>query len=467
VCGPEVGRGRQDHLVHVGQGTQLLRGIEPGEAMVILDEDGIGEVFEVLSAGGESVGEYVGQGHDFDSFAGGGGALLHVFGMIAGLRVDDVGGRSEDVEHGAGAASAASDHSHADRIIRCGVGGKDERKVGCRGDAGEGDGGLFEEVATALGVFGGGAWEWMHGRSIGVALGKGDVEVSRPLAPCRSRKSRVSLRGVSESVRQVVRFGRWFTSLALGFSLILWAGCRPGGNAAEESNQNIQTGLDYQAAKLYPQAEKAFLRALQNHPNSAEAHKRLGLLYFQDMKDYVGALYHLDRYSKLRADDKAYKHVTDACMQEIATQVPLGDITSRLRREATDVARKNQQLQEENTRLQRRIDELTLQREPLGQRTTRPYESDATVRSQAVTRAEGVVPQLRDITLPGTGTRGTTSAPPGRAVSTRRTHRIQPGDTIYSVGRRYNLEPSAILRANPTIDPRNLQIGQVIQLPNP
>jgi len=42
---------------------------------------------------------------------------------------------------------------------------------------------------------------------------------------------------------------------------------------------------------------------------------------------------------------------------------------------------------------------------------------------------------------------------------------IQPGDTLYSLARFFNVSLDDLLEANPGIDPENLQIGQVICIP--
>ncbi|MFA5576549.1 MAG: LysM peptidoglycan-binding domain-containing protein [Tissierellaceae bacterium] len=43
---------------------------------------------------------------------------------------------------------------------------------------------------------------------------------------------------------------------------------------------------------------------------------------------------------------------------------------------------------------------------------------------------------------------------------------IRSGDTLYLLSIRYNTSVDAIMRANPGINPNNLQIGQVICIPN-
>ncbi len=47
------------------------------------------------------------------------------------------------------------------------------------------------------------------------------------------------------------------------------------------------------------------------------------------------------------------------------------------------------------------------------------------------------------------------------------TYRIQPGDTLYAIARRYRTSVSRLLRLNPGISPRRLRIGQRIRVPHP
>jgi len=52
-----------------------------------------------------------------------------------------------------------------------------------------------------------------------------------------------------------------------------------------------------------------------------------------------------------------------------------------------------------------------------------------------------------------------------RPGSANLTHTITAGDTLYSLSRRYCVPLSAIMRANPGIDPYNLKIGSTITIP--
>lgn len=44
---------------------------------------------------------------------------------------------------------------------------------------------------------------------------------------------------------------------------------------------------------------------------------------------------------------------------------------------------------------------------------------------------------------------------------------IRPGDTLYSIARRYNTTVQAIIAANPGINPNNLPVGELVCVPNP
>ncbi|ESR23551.1 Membrane protein [Lutibaculum baratangense AMV1] len=60
---------------------------------------------------------------------------------------------------------------------------------------------------------------------------------------------------------------------------------------------------------------------------------------------------------------------------------------------------------------------------------------------------------------------------PGRSGSTQAggqgsgRHRVQPGETVYSIGRQYNVSPNAIISANGLSDPNNVRIGTDLVIP--
>ncbi len=51
--------------------------------------------------------------------------------------------------------------------------------------------------------------------------------------------------------------------------------------------------------------------------------------------------------------------------------------------------------------------------------------------------------------------------PPGAVIE----HVVRPGDTFWELARRYHVSVEAIARANPGVDPGNLQVGSVLRIP--
>ena len=46
-----------------------------------------------------------------------------------------------------------------------------------------------------------------------------------------------------------------------------------------------------------------------------------------------------------------------------------------------------------------------------------------------------------------------------------RIHVVEPGDTLYLIGKKYGVTVSAIMYANPYVDVYNLQMGDEIYIP--
>ena len=81
-----------------------------------------------------------------------------------------------------------------------------------------------------------------------------------------------------------------------------------------------------------------------------------------------------------------------------------------------------------------------------------------------------------ELRLPGCGTptpaAGAPAAPagqpaPGGAAGLPTVHIVQSGDTIYSIGRQYGVDPQAIINANSLANPNALSIGQQLTIPAP
>jgi LysM repeat protein len=262
--------------------------------------------------------------------------------------------------------------------------------------------------------------------------------------------------------RRAVAGGRRFLAgLLLGATFCLLPGCQPGGGygSPEERDRNIQTGIAARIDGRHDDAEKAFLRALQNQPNSALAHWNLGSLYFNELKDYTAALYHFDRFSRLQPKEKTdqVKWATEACKQELAKGVPLGSIPDLMQRQINGLVRSNAALRAEVDRL----------RQDLAQRQAAGNQTMPDRQARQLPSAEGAAPLSR--AAPPADARARDTAPPSGRLSgmsaAPRTHRIQRGETMASVARAYGLDLQAVIAANPGVIPNRMQPGQLINLP--
>ncbi len=232
------------------------------------------------------------------------------------------------------------------------------------------------------------------------------------------------------------------------------SGCRPSGDSAEdeEKDPHFVVGMTRKQALDYEGAVAAFGEALEANPRSAAAHFELGLICYQNVNDWAGAIYHFEQFCRLRPDSNkvdAAKQFIAACKQELVREVPLGSISQQLQKEFA-------RLTQENKELRQQIDQL---RQQLAQRP-----------ALVVTNPPGPAPEpaplARATADPAAGQPGAPDDRP-KATPATRTHAVKAGETTYSIARRYGIQTSALLAANPGIEPRRLRIGQVLNIPRP
>jgi LysM repeat protein len=251
---------------------------------------------------------------------------------------------------------------------------------------------------------------------------------------------------------------RWVLITGLGAGVI---GCGPSRDSAadEEKDPHFQTGMTRKQALDYAGARESFEQAVENNPHSAAAHFELGLICYQNVNDWAGAIYHFERFCKLKPDSNkvdAAKQFIAACKQELVREVPLGSISQQLQKEFA-------RLSQENKDLRQQVDQL---RQQLAQRAP-----------VAQTNPPGPAPRPPLVSTPPQAT-PPPAAPPAEALASSepspeksrpapvaRTHTVKAGDTVYSIARRYGIQPSALLAANPGVDSRRLKVGQVLTVP--
>jgi len=232
---------------------------------------------------------------------------------------------------------------------------------------------------------------------------------------------------------------------------LVWSGCLPSAPGDEEREPYFLAGKSRVNTMDFKGAVESFEKAVEVNPKSAPAHFELGWLYDQKEFDPAAAIYHFERFLKLRPNsgkEEMVKTRIQACKQQLAQTVSLGLVTEKQQREF-------EQLAEENKRLREELEKW------------RAY----ALRLQTLTNPAGAaLPVARAVQLPGPGHAAPAEAPgTGRPsatpAATSRTHIVKAGETPGFIARKYGVKVEAIMAANPKLDPRRLQVGQTLSIP--
>jgi tetratricopeptide (TPR) repeat protein len=226
----------------------------------------------------------------------------------------------------------------------------------------------------------------------------------------------------------------------LSLLAICGGGCIPSDtHVDEEKDPHFQRGRNLASSQDFKGAVEEFEKALETNPRSASAHFELGWLYDTKVNDYAAAIYHYERYLQLqpnsqRAQALNVRERIRGCKRELAdAEFPLPN----------------------NQNLQREVDKLTAENLALRQQI------DALRgQQQAVLAASTPLPQQ------SRAAPSSYSAPPSPATTAHaRVHIVREHETISSIAAHYGVKASAVLAANPRVDPRRLRVGQALNLP--
>jgi LysM repeat protein len=242
------------------------------------------------------------------------------------------------------------------------------------------------------------------------------------------------------------------------------------------------------------------LEVLRQHPDSAAAHQELGYLYFENLGDYVSALYHLKRFggmddhsrtnSTIRGD--VLDQVQLICKQEIAKEIALGGLGwGDEMQELEKLTAANKDLRQN---LERVSEELAMEREKrvalesaasvsVAQRVVgespREVPVEGPAEREGVVQGGGTVVAPREAVASGAGSgsrqvvRSPASGSGGREqagaervrVAGVQDYTVRKGDTFYNLARRAGVTVADLQRLNPSVRPANLQIGQRLKIP--
>lgn len=242
-------------------------------------------------------------------------------------------------------------------------------------------------------------------------------------------------------------------------------GCLPAGSNPQEEQREAH----YLAGKArvnsldYRGAIESFERALEVNPRSASAHFELGWLFNEKEPDPAAAIYHYEKYLRLRenADNaELVRQRINACKQDLAKAVLPLPVTPNLQLQFEQQAEEIKRLKEELARWQAHAS---------GQ--GRPASSPASpvlVMTRPASAASGSVagtggvPVATGVDRPGTSGAGMAAMPPSPRL---RTYTVKSGDTPYAIARQHGVKLDALMSANPKLDPKRLRPGQVLHIP--
>jgi len=246
-------------------------------------------------------------------------------------------------------------------------------------------------------------------------------------------------------------------ALALGLG-----GCLPSADRQwdEQKEPFFMAGQRKLSSFDYPGAAEAFEKAIEANPRSASAHFQLGLLYEQKITEensYAVAVYHYNKFLQLRPKSEYAEIVRQriiACKQELAKPIALAP-------NAQSVLRDLERLKVENAQYKSQLEAWAAfaSNHPA---LLMPLSNRVTMEKSPLGQGLAISP------LPGPSASSTQSVnptvTPARAL---KTYKVQAAETLTSIAHKYGITVKALTDANPGVDAKRLQIGQVINVPAP
>jgi LysM repeat protein len=224
-------------------------------------------------------------------------------------------------------------------------------------------------------------------------------------------------------------------------------GCFPSARSTsdEQREPHFLAGKARANALDYKGAIEAFEKALEANPRNASAHFELALLCEKDETDLAGAIYHFDRYLRLRPNAENADIVKDRllrCKQVLASGVLPVSPTPNMQHDL-------ERLTAENRELRRQLEAWQAY-----------YASHPQPASNAA-----IAPTIR--TSAGASPVAAPSSQPVQSAPAARTHTVKAGESPYSIAKKYGVKLDALLAANPNVNPKRLKVGQTLNIPEP
>jgi LysM repeat protein len=263
----------------------------------------------------------------------------------------------------------------------------------------------------------------------------------------------------------------WKTVLSAAAGLLATlalSGCGPTvqSRAEEEKEAHFLAGKSLLKEMDYKGAIDSFEQALETNPRSASAHFELAWLFDQKESDPAAAIFHYDRFLKLRPtaeNEETIRARILACKQELARTVSLGPVTQGLQREFEQLTEENKKLREEVFRW-REFASARARSQTNSANTAFAQLRPAAGNSGPSSTGSGIVRTAVSRT-PTSGSAPKVAVASPVSHPSGRTHAIKPGETLTVIARKYGVRVNALMAANPSIDERRLRVGQPLTIP--
>ena len=255
--------------------------------------------------------------------------------------------------------------------------------------------------------------------------------------------------------------------------LLCAAGCIPtrDGTQDEQREPHFLRGQELRKQLDNRGASEAFERALEANPRSASAHFELGLLFEQPLNDPATAIYHFERFLKLRpTSDRAeiVRQRVNNCKMELAKLFLIAPNAPSVQKEMDKLKTEVERLGLENNQLRRHVEVLSAQ---TAARSGVPAPATAmpppaTVPAKKVAApAAPTAPSLMPVSarIP----EAPAAKPAKASAPSTRTHAVKKGEIPETIAKQYGVKLEALLAANPGLDPKRMKIGQPVTIPVP
>jgi LysM repeat protein len=227
---------------------------------------------------------------------------------------------------------------------------------------------------------------------------------------------------------------------------------------------------------------------VQANPRNAAAHFELGVLYEQNVHDFISALYHFQKHLELRPKSE-YKDAIEprmkTCKLELAKSVTFGVVTADVHRDLVKLTNEIGVLRQQSDALRAQLAAkptmvtqwMTLRVTNFMNVTQRVMVAAAPTPVTPAVIATNSAP-VRPLIAPAPRTNATvrpaqpaqvsspltqtTVTPPARA---QRTHKVQSGENMSEIARRYGISAAKLQEANRSVDPRRMRAGQTLIIP--